>query len=155
MPDHLNAGADRLSRNNVPAGEWSLHPQTIQLLWKTFGRAEVDLFASQENAHCPKFFSKSMDALAHVWPRCPLYAFPPVALLPQVLERIRENGCSVLLVAPFWKNQAWLPVLMQLTSTVPWPIPVRRDLLSQARGSIWHPRPELGPYMRAPSTGTR
>ncbi|XDV41642.1 hypothetical protein PO909_010463 [Leuciscus waleckii] len=98
---------------------------------------------SQENAHCPKFFSKSMDALAHVWPRCPLYAFPPVALLPQVLERIRENGCSVLLVAPFWKNQAWFPVLMQLTSTAPWSIPVRRDLLSQARGSIWHPRPEL------------
>ena len=71
----------------------------------------LDLFASQENAHCQVFFSKSRDALAHVWPRCPLYAFPPVTLLPQVLERIRENGCSVLLVAPFWKNQAWFPVL--------------------------------------------
>ncbi|XDV15095.1 hypothetical protein PO909_015235 [Leuciscus waleckii] len=45
--------------------------------------------------------------------------------------------------APFWTNQVWFPVLMQLTSTAPWPIPVRRDLLSQANGSIWHPRPEL------------
>ncbi|XDV41216.1 hypothetical protein PO909_010114 [Leuciscus waleckii] len=77
VPGHLNVGPDRLSRDNVPTGEWSLHPQTVQLLWKTFGRVKVDLFASQENAHCPEFFSKSRDALAHVWPRCPLYAFPP------------------------------------------------------------------------------
>ena len=143
VPGHLNVGPDRLSRNNVPAGEWSLHPQTVQLLWETFGRAQVDLFASHENAHCPKFFSKSKDALAHVWPRCPLYAFPPVSLLPQVLERIRENGCPVLLVAPLWTNQTWFPVLMQLTSAAPWPVPLRRDLLSQAEGSIWHPRPDL------------
>ena len=143
VPGILNLGPDRLSRNNVPAGEWSLHPQTVQLLWKKFGRAEVDLFAPQENAHCQEFFSKSRSALAHVWPRRPLYAFPPVSLLPQVIERIREEGCSVLLVAPFWKNQPWFPAVMQLASTAPWPVPVRRDLLSQARGSIWHPHPEL------------
>ncbi|CAM4735368.1 unnamed protein product [Leuciscus chuanchicus] len=143
VPGLLNVGPDRLSRNNVPTGEWSLHPQTVQLLWKKFGRAEVDLFASQENAHCLEFFSKSRDALAHEWPRRPLYAFPPVSLLPQVIERIREEGCSVLLAAPFWKNQPWFPVLMELASTAPWPVPVRRDLLSQAKISIWHPRPEL------------
>ncbi|XDV39639.1 hypothetical protein PO909_008842 [Leuciscus waleckii] len=54
VPGLLNIGPDRLSRNNVPAGEWFLHPQTVQLLWKKFGRAEVDLFASQENAHCDR-----------------------------------------------------------------------------------------------------
>ncbi|XDV44991.1 hypothetical protein PO909_013179 [Leuciscus waleckii] len=59
VPGLLNIGPDRLSRNQVPTGEWSLHPQTVQLLWKKFGRAEVDLFASQENAHCPEFFSKT------------------------------------------------------------------------------------------------
>ncbi len=25
----------------------------------------------------------------------------------------------------------------------PWPIPLRRDLLSQVNGTLWHPRPEL------------
>ena len=136
-------GPDRLSRNNVPTGEWSLHPQTVRLLWRRFGRAEVDLFASPENAHCPVFFSKNDSALSRMWPRCPLYAFPPISLLPQVLERVRETKCSVLLVAPFWKNQAWFPVLMQLADIAPWPVPLRRDLLSQAGGSIWHPHPEL------------
>jgi len=32
-------------------------------------------------------------------------------------------------VALLWKNQAWFPVL-KLTSTAPWPIPMRKDLLS-------------------------
>lgn len=32
-------------------GEWSLHPQRIQLIWSLFGQAEIDLFIS-ENAHC-------------------------------------------------------------------------------------------------------
>ncbi|XDV39230.1 hypothetical protein PO909_008494 [Leuciscus waleckii] len=59
----------------------------------------------------------------HLAPLPALCFSPRRAPTPQVLERIRENGCSVLLVAPFWKNQAWFPVLMQLTSTAPWPIP--------------------------------
>ena len=143
VPGLLNIGPDRLSRNQVPTGEWSLHPQTVQLLWRKFGRAEVDLFASQENAHCPEFFSKSKDALTHEWPRRPLYAFPPVSLLTQVVERVREERCSVLLVAPLWTSQPWFPIVMQLASTAPWPVPLRRDLLSQANGSIWHPHPEL------------
>ncbi len=29
------------------------------------------------------------------------------------------------------------------TDSSPWPMPLRRDLLSQANGTIWHPRPEL------------
>lgn len=104
---------------------------------------EIDLFASPENAYCPTFFTKESDALAHVWPSCPLYAFPPVALLPRMIKQIRESECSVLLVAPFWRNQVWFPELMQLVSITPWPIPVRRDLLSQSRGAIWHPHPDL------------
>ncbi|CAM4657101.1 unnamed protein product [Leuciscus chuanchicus] len=143
VPGCQNVGPDMLSRDNVPPGEWSLHPQIAQLLWDIFGRADVDLFASTENAHCPVFFTKQRDALAHDWPSRPLYAFPPIAMLPQVIKHIRESKCSLLLVAPHWRNQVWFSELMQLTSTTPWPIPVRKDLLSQARGAIWHPRPDL------------
>ncbi len=68
---------------------------------------------------------------------------PPIALLPQVIRRIREQGHKVLLVAPLWRNQPWLSELTQLLTAAPWPVPLRRDLLSQANGTIWHPRPEL------------
>ncbi len=96
----LNQGADMLSRSNVPSEEWMLHPQVVQKIWKTFGKAEVDLFASKDNSHCPTYYSKDRDALAHDWPNLLLYAFPPIALLPQVVRRIREQGHKVLLVAP-------------------------------------------------------
>ena len=155
MPGHLNEGPDRLSRDSVPPGEWSQHPQTVQSLWRRFGKAKVDLFASKDNAHCPEFFSKNEDALAQIWPSGPLYAFPPVSLLPQVIKRIREARHTVLLLAPYWENQAWFPDLIQLADSAPWPIPVKRDLFSQARGSIWHPHPERCLCMRGASTITR
>ncbi len=143
LPGRLNQGADMLSRSNVPSEEWMLHPQVVQKIWKIFGKAEVDLFASKDNSHCPTYYSKDRDALAHDWPNLLLYAFPPIALLPQVVRRIREQGHKVLLVAPLWRNQPWLSELTQLLTAAPWPVPLRRDLLSQANGTIWHPRPEL------------
>ncbi len=62
----------------------------------------------------PAYYSKDRDALAHDWPNLLLYAFPPIALLPQVIRRIREQGHKVLLVAPLWRNQPWLSELTQL-----------------------------------------
>ncbi len=43
LPGRLNQGADVLSRSNVPSEEWMLHPHVVQKIWKTFGKAEVDL----------------------------------------------------------------------------------------------------------------
>ncbi len=56
MPGRLNLGTYMLSRGKVAPGEWALHPQTVQEIWLVFGRAEVDLFASEDNSHCPTYF---------------------------------------------------------------------------------------------------
>ncbi len=132
-----------LSRSNVPSDEWTLHPQTDQEIWGIFGRPEVDLFASEDNTYCQTYFSKDRDVLAHDWPNFLLYAFPPIALIPQVIRQIREQKHRVLLVAPLWRNQHWFAELARLLTAAPWPIPLRRDLLSQVNGTIWHPQPEL------------
>ncbi len=76
VPGKINQGADILSRNNVSSEEWTLHPLVVQRIWEYFGRARVDLFASEDNSHYPIFFTNSTDALAHEWPSLPLYAFP-------------------------------------------------------------------------------
>ena len=83
VPGHLNLGPDLLSRGGPLAREWRLHPEVVAQIWDRFGRAEVDLFASRANTHCPLFFSMTdcnaplgMDALAHAWPNVLLYAFP-------------------------------------------------------------------------------
>ncbi len=117
-------------------------------------KAEVDLFASEGNYHCPTYFSKRRDALAHDWPNTRLYAFPLIALLPQVIRWVREMKCSLLLVAPLWRNQVWFPEMIQLLSAAPWPIPLSRDLLSQAQGMIWHPQPELWSLHACPLNGS-
>ncbi|KAL0183525.1 hypothetical protein M9458_019221, partial [Cirrhinus mrigala] len=111
VPGRLNQGADMLSRSNVPSGEWTLHPQTVQKIWEVFGKAEVDLFASEDNSHCPICYSKDRDALAHDWPNLLLYAFPPTSLIPQVLKRVREQKHKLLLGAPLWRNQHWFSEL--------------------------------------------
>ncbi len=141
IPGLLNRIADELSRAAIP-GEWRLHPQTVQLIWRRFGLAQVDLFASLETSHCQLFYSLtegtlSTDALAHSWPQgLRKYAFPPVSLAQTEQEQI-------LLVVPYWPTRTWFPELMLLVTAPPWQIPLRKDLLTQRRGTLWHPRPDL------------
>ncbi|KAL0183550.1 hypothetical protein M9458_019246, partial [Cirrhinus mrigala] len=102
LPGYLNVGADILSRQGPRPGEWMLHPEVVKQIWRVFGPAQVDLFASRENTQCPLWYSLAhpaplgLDAMVQTWPRLRLYAFPPIALLPGVLERVRRDGVMVL-----------------------------------------------------------
>ena len=103
----------------------------------------MDLFANRQNTCCPLWFSLGgdnpplgVDALSHQWPSLRLYAFPPVPLLQQVLCRIADEGRELLLVAPHWPSQPWLADLINMSVQPPWELPLRRDLLSQARGTV-------------------
>ena len=149
VPGVMNSAADMLSRGGPLAGDWRLHPQVVQQLWDRFGMAQVDLFASRDDAHCPSYFSMSfppgplgLDALAHEWPMAWLYAFPPFPLIQATLDRVMERGHRMLLVSPCWPRRPWFTVLLSLISGTPWPLPLRPDLLSQARGALWHPDPD-------------
>ncbi len=74
VPGVLNLAADFLSRQKLKPGEWMLNRQTVSQIWDLFGKAEVDLFASQESSQCPLWFSLNfpttlgIDAFAHPWP---------------------------------------------------------------------------------------
>ncbi|KAI2647902.1 Transposon Ty3-G Gag-Pol polyprotein [Labeo rohita] len=152
LPGYLNVVADILSRQVPRPGEWMLHPEVVKQIWRVFGPAQVDLFAMRENTQCPLWYSLvhpaplGLDAMVQTWPRLRLYAFPPIALLPGVLERVRRDRVSLLLVAPYWPGRVWFSDLISLLDGSPWEIPVRRDLLSQADFSpltVFHPHPEL------------
>ncbi|XP_051745764.1 uncharacterized protein LOC127510229 [Ctenopharyngodon idella] len=41
-----------------------------------------------------------------------------------------------------WFYSQWFSDLTLLTTAPPWPIPLRKDLLTQRRGTLWHPRPD-------------
>lgn len=148
IPGTVNVVADFLSRQQPQPGEWRLHPEVVERIWRLFGRAEVDLFASRVNTHCPLWFSLAesasplgQDALAHDWPRTVLYAFPPVPLIFPTLMRVLLEGHHLLLVAPFWPGRVWFPLLRKLCYSPPCRLPCRLDLLSQLEGRLLHPNP--------------
>ncbi len=134
VPQVLNLAADFLSRQKLRSGEWMLNRRMVDQIWERFGKAEVDLFASQESTQCPLRFSLShpmslgIDVLARPCPDMKLYAFPPVKLILAVLRRVKTCGLR-LLVAPFWPSQRWLSELISLLEGDPWEISVRKDLL--------------------------
>ncbi len=45
--------------------------------------------------------------------------------------------------APHWPTRTCFPKLISFATAPPWRIPLRKDLLSQGLGTIWHPRPDL------------
>ncbi len=120
IPGLLSRAADKLSRAALPA-EWRVHPQTVQQIWRYFGLAQVDLFASPEISYCQLFYSLTegtlgTDALAHSWPRgfCK-YAFPPVSLLAQKCK-IREDEEQML----GWSEGCLPPPSKSMPTTTPW-----------------------------------
>ena len=149
VPGARNWGADLMSRGDPRYKDWKLHVVVVNQIWEKYGRAEVDLFASEENTQCPLFYSLTgrsaplgLDALAYEWPRVLLYAFPPLELIIPTLARVREKGHALILIAPRWPGKYWLAEIVQLLCGQPWPLPLRRDLLTQAHGEIFHPHPE-------------
>ena len=90
---------------------------------------------------CPVFFSLSdVNAPLGVDGNMLLYAFPPLSLISPTLERVRGQGLSLILIAPRWSSKHWVAEIIQLLAGQQWPLPIHRDLLSQAGGEIYHPR---------------
>ncbi len=123
---HMNKLAGALSRSVPRAGEWQLHPEIVQLIWNTYGAADVDLFARIQSAQCPRWFSLckevgslGLDTMAHSWPSGLLYVFPPFPMIWLVLSRIRVTSQPLLLIAPCWPNKPWFQLLCHLlTGTI-------------------------------------
>ncbi len=127
-----------------------LNHQTVSQIWDLFGKAEVDLFASQESSQCPLWFSLSspttlgIDAFANPWPNVMLYAFPPIKLIPAVLCRVKVSSARLLLIAPFWPSQTWFSELTPLLYRSRWEIPIRRTYCSSSRAGSGIPNQSSG-----------
>ena len=77
------------------------------------------------------------DAMLQNWDHLQAYAFPPVAMLHQVLNKIRASvGAQVTLIAPFWPSKEWF--LLSLLTEPPVPLPQRWDLLRQPHIRKFH-----------------
>ena len=141
LPGSNNVLADALSRpHQLPHSEWSLNMtvfQSLRRLWPV----QIDLFATSENRRCSIYFSPfhdpmsaGTDAFLQSWNGLQAYAFPPVAIIPRVLAKLRaSSGTELTLVAPYWAQRPWFSDLLQLSLAPPVVLPSRQDLLRLPR----------------------
>ena len=102
----------------------------------------LDLFSTNLNHQLTVYFSPVLDtmsagtdAMLQSWDGLEVYAFPPFALVHQVLLRLRQSrGVSMTLVAPFWPQKIWFPELLDLLVA----FPTHWDLLHQPHFHCLH-----------------
>jgi hypothetical protein len=147
-----NVVADALSRGkkDIPWTEWSLSPKAVQTVFRKFGRPNIDLFASRHNNKLPTYCAWepdpgawAIDSLSISWEGLWAYAYPPISLIPRVLNKVRTSSCRVLLIAPWWPLRPWFPGLLHLLMDIPALLPRNPRLLQLKPSTLFYPEPEL------------
>jgi len=146
----LNVWADRLSRE-VDATDWSLAPAAFRHLDDQYGPHTVDLFATELNTRCIRFYSKDLtpgalgsNALLFSWEAENAWANPPFNLMGAVVDKVIRERVAATVVAPVWKAQPWWARAVEACSV--W------QLLPPAEGVY---RAEPSPVTRPPGSPFR
>ena len=141
-----NVVADALSRpNQVLGSEWMLHQDVFNWLCQRWP-VTIDLFASSLSHRCSVYFAlvsdpmaAGTDAMLQSWDSLQSYAFPPFAMIGQVLAKVRASqGLELTLITPLWPQRPWSPELLELLILPPLLLPSRWDLLCQPHVRRFH-----------------
>ena len=120
-----NVWADALSRM-PPRDEWWVSHELFKTLDRAWGPFTVDRFASASNAQVMRFNAawaepgaEAVDAFAQpmaAWRRETNWCVPPIALLPQLAQFMRESGAGGTVVTPDWPTQAWAQCFTEMAT---------------------------------------
>ena len=105
-----------------------------------------DLSAMRFNNKLPLFvppvpdpLATAVDALSLTWKDLDAYAFPPAAILGQVVENLLDSPCKrIILIAPGWPNMPWFGDLVAMSSQIPLSLHNLPNLLTQLFNQIPH-----------------
>lgn len=146
IPSKENVEADRESRLENIDTEWELSNFAFSSIVRAFGKPEIDLFATRVNAKCKIFCSwfkdpegSYVDAFTINWTKNYFYAFPPIALLPRVLQKIIAEKSVGIVVIPFWTSQPWFPIFESLLIDEPIVLKPNKNLLLSPCRTKNHP----------------
>lgn len=127
VPGKQNFEADALSRIKADSTEWEISSKVIQRVFLVWQRPVIDLFATNKNRKLDLFCSRvplegtyQVDSLQMSWSNLSGYAFPPLNLVPLVLQKVQSDKTPLLiLIAPVWKRRSWYPLLLHLLTDFP------------------------------------
>ena len=147
----LNVLADGLSRGGqIVATEWAIHPHILEKVWRYWDKPLIDMFATKHNYKMMLYISPvpdpaamAVDALSVTWEGLYGYAFPPTAIIHKVLQKVTEETCTIILIAPLWPKQIWFPRLLDLLVELPFQLPTPWNMLKQPKSTIYHNQPEV------------
>ena len=128
----------------VWSGPYARKFSTLRKRWPVM----VDLFATSLNHRLSACFAPmsdlmaaATDAMLQAWDLLQAYAFPPVAMIRALLNKIRSSvGAEITLIAPFWPMREWFPYLLSLLSEPLIPLPLQWDLFRQPHVRKFHQR---------------
>ena len=145
-----NELADFLSRNRPDPGEWSLSSRAAKMLFRIWGKPQIDLFATADNCKAPTWYSRrlspgssAVDAFSQGWKGWKIYAFPPISQIQRVLIKIRDEGVEdAIVLVPHWPRRPWFSLLLTMAVEQPVRFRIQPDLLTQtltSKGKLYHP----------------
>jgi hypothetical protein len=147
IPGVENTTADKLSRKFNDDAEWSLNNKVFEDIQNQFEHVDIDLFASRLNAKVLKYVSRypdidayAIDAFSLKWSNGCYYIFPPFSLLLKILQKLKQDRGTAIIIAPVWETQNWWPILVGMT-VKPWVQlpPVRQILHLHRKPEQRHP----------------
>ena len=107
-----NVLVDYLSRQSIKQTEWSLNKTVPDRIFCHWGHPLMDLFVTFQNKQTQLFCSwmiqqqaSAIDAMSISWQNMFAYAFPPMQMIPRVLQHMKQYYSKIILIAPNWPRQ--------------------------------------------------
>ena len=112
IPGVLSVEADLASREFNPHTKWMLDKTIFKKITVCFFVLVIDLFASHLNHQVPLHMSRdpdpgsmAADAFRQSWGRWKSFIHLPIVFLSRIIQKVRQDRATTLLVAPNWPGQ--------------------------------------------------
>ena len=144
--------ADKPSRVFQDHIEWELDQNVFYAVCKSFGKPDIDLFATRLNAKLTRFCSwkpdpeaENVNAFSINWGNFKfVYLFPPFSQITRCIQKIQSDRARGIFILPLWTTQTYFPAVMRILVKRPLILPKTKLILNLGQTDREHP---LAPKM--------
>jgi Reverse transcriptase (RNA-dependent DNA polymerase)/DNA N-6-adenine-methyltransferase (Dam) len=109
--------------------DWKLNGKYFEVACETYGKPELDAFASSLNSQLPNYWTIKDDAFTKAWGDYRLlWMNPPFNVLGRVVAKVKSDQATVILVTPRTPDAPWWGHCDKMSLCKPLVIPACPDL---------------------------